>query len=81
MKTPKDYLGYCIKYQDSFPDDFKTAINFIELAWAEKAKNQAETQSDFDAIAKCLIAAISIIGENHEHIWRINSRIKIWWIC
>ncbi len=62
MKNPKDYLGYCIKYQDSFPDDFKTAINFIELKWEEKAKNQAETQSDFNAIAKCSIASGLIIG-------------------
>lgn len=58
---PISDLQYCIKYQDSFPNDHKTAVNFFACAMDTNAEFWAETAEHFAAINKCKIAAINIL--------------------
>ena len=58
---PITYLQYCLKYQDNFPSDKKTAVNFFSCAIDTNAKFWAKTDEELLAINKCTIAAITIL--------------------
>lgn len=54
-------LQYCLKYQDNFPLDKKTAVNFFACAIDTNAEYWAKTNEELQAINKCKIAAINIL--------------------
>jgi len=55
--SPFSYYQYCMEYFDNFPQDYKTALNFIECNFTEGAKFWATTREESIKIALCLRAA------------------------
>ena len=54
-------LEYCIEFADNFPQERKTALNFISCRFSQRAMTVATTADHFDAILKSHIAAHDIL--------------------
>ena len=63
MINTENDLEYCMEYQDKFPNDLKTAINFMGCRFVERATFLARTNEHFEAIRKCTLAAQKLINE------------------
>ena len=54
-------LQYCLEYAGNFPNDRKTAVNFIERRIAQRAMRSAYSDVEYDAILNCHLAAHDLL--------------------
>jgi len=54
-------LEYCLNFASCFPQEVKTAINFIECRFPQRAMRVATTEQHYDAILKAHLEALKVL--------------------
>jgi hypothetical protein len=55
-------LNYCLQFANSFPQEVKTARNFINCRFPQRAMRVATTEQHYDAILKAHLEALKVLG-------------------